>query len=76
MGQARQIGEPDIGQARNDQGHTVRARMRTLEGYSLSAATAFDAACRLLSVWVASHRAMSTSARMPVNLRDVSLEQP
>ena len=38
-----------VGQARNDQGQTVRSRMRTPEGYSLTAATAFDAACRLVT---------------------------
>ena len=36
-----------VGQARNDQGQTVRSRMRTPEGYSLTAATAFDAAWRV-----------------------------
>ena len=38
-----------VGQAGNDQGQTVRSRMRTPEGYSLTAATAFDAACRLIA---------------------------
>jgi short subunit dehydrogenase-like uncharacterized protein len=38
-----------VGQARNDQGQTARSRMRTPEGYSLTAATAFDAACRVLA---------------------------
>ena len=38
-----------VGQARNDQGQTVRSRMRTPEGYSLTAATAFDAACRVVA---------------------------
>jgi short subunit dehydrogenase-like uncharacterized protein len=37
-----------VGQARNDQGQTVRSRVRTPEGYSLTAATAFDAACRVV----------------------------
>ena len=36
-----------VGEARNDQGQTVRSRMRTPEGYSLTAATAFDAARRV-----------------------------
>jgi short subunit dehydrogenase-like uncharacterized protein len=34
-----------VGQARNDQGQTVRSRMRTPEGYSLTAATA----CRVVA---------------------------
>jgi short subunit dehydrogenase-like uncharacterized protein len=38
-----------VGQARNDQGQTVRSRMRTPEGYSLTAATAVDAACRVVA---------------------------
>jgi hypothetical protein len=38
-----------VGQARNDQGQTARSRMRTPEGYSLTAATAFDAACRVVA---------------------------
>ena len=38
-----------VGQARNDEGQTVRSRVRTPEGYSLTAATAFDAACRLIA---------------------------
>jgi short subunit dehydrogenase-like uncharacterized protein len=38
-----------VGQARNDQGQTVRSRMRTPEGYSLTAATAFDAACGVVA---------------------------
>jgi short subunit dehydrogenase-like uncharacterized protein len=38
-----------VGQARNDQGQTVRSRVRTPEGYSLTAATAFDAACRVVA---------------------------
>jgi len=38
-----------VGQARNDRGQTVRSRMRTPEGYSLTAATAFDAACRVVA---------------------------
>jgi len=38
-----------VGQARNDQGQTVRSRMRTPEGYSLTAATAIDAACRVVA---------------------------
>ena len=33
-----------MGQARNKTGETVRSRVRTPEGYSLTAATAFDAA--------------------------------
>ena len=36
-----------VGQARNKTGQTVRARLRTPEGYSLTAATAFDAARRV-----------------------------
>ena len=39
----------DVGQAGNDQGQTVRSRMRTPEGYSLTATTAFDAACRVVA---------------------------
>jgi short subunit dehydrogenase-like uncharacterized protein len=35
-----------VGQARNTKGQTVRSRLRTPEGYSLTAATAFDAAKR------------------------------
>jgi short subunit dehydrogenase-like uncharacterized protein len=38
-----------VGQALDDQGKTVRSRMRTPEGYSLTAATAFDAACRVVA---------------------------
>ena len=38
-----------VGQARNDQGQTVRSRMRTPEGYSLTADTAIDAACRVVA---------------------------
>ena len=33
-----------VGQARNQKGQTVRSRLKTPEGYSLTAATAFDAA--------------------------------
>jgi short subunit dehydrogenase-like uncharacterized protein len=36
-----------VGVARNDKGQTVRSRLRTPEGYSLTAATAFDAARRV-----------------------------
>ncbi len=36
-----------VGQARNQTGQTVRSRLRTPEGYSLTAATAFDAAARV-----------------------------
>ena len=36
-----------VGQARNKTGQTVRARLRTPEGYSLTAAIAFDAARRV-----------------------------
>jgi short subunit dehydrogenase-like uncharacterized protein len=36
-----------VGQARNKMGQTVRSRVRTPEGYSLTAATAFDAARRV-----------------------------
>ena len=36
-----------VGQARNKMGQTVRSRLRTPEGYSLTAATAFDAARRV-----------------------------
>jgi short subunit dehydrogenase-like uncharacterized protein len=38
-----------VGQARNDQGQTARSQMRTPEGYSLTAVTAFDAACRVVA---------------------------
>ena len=38
-----------VGQARNDRGQAVCSRVRTPEGYSLTAATAFDAACRLVA---------------------------
>jgi hypothetical protein len=38
-----------VGQARNKMGQTVRSRLRTPEGYSLTAATAFDAASRVAS---------------------------
>ena len=38
-----------VGQALNVQGQTVRSRMRTPEGYSLTAATALDAACRVVA---------------------------
>jgi short subunit dehydrogenase-like uncharacterized protein len=36
-----------VAQARNKIGQTVRSRLRTPEGYSLTAATAFDAASRV-----------------------------
>ena len=36
-----------VGEARNKTGQTVRSRLRTPEGYSLTAATAFDAAARV-----------------------------
>jgi short subunit dehydrogenase-like uncharacterized protein len=36
-----------VGRARNDRGQTVRSRMRTPEGYSLT--TAIDAACRVVA---------------------------
>ena len=36
-----------VGQARNKMGQTVRSRLRTPEGYSLTATTAFDAARRV-----------------------------
>lgn len=36
-----------VGQARNDRGETVRSRLRTPEGYALTAATALDAARRV-----------------------------
>ncbi len=36
-----------VGVARNEKGQTVRSRLRTPEGYSLSAETAFDAARRV-----------------------------
>ena len=36
-----------VGQARNKSGQTVRSRLKTPEGYSLTAATAFDAARRV-----------------------------
>ncbi len=36
-----------VGQARNKAGQTVRTRLRTPEGYSLTAATALDAARRV-----------------------------
>ena len=35
-----------VGQARNDTGETIRTRLRTPEGYALTAARAFDAARR------------------------------
>ena len=38
-----------VGQARNDQGQTVRSRVRTPEGYPLTAAAAFDTACRVVA---------------------------
>ncbi len=45
---ARQVGRAVlVGQARNDKGDTVRSRLRTPEGYALTAATAFDAAKRV-----------------------------
>ena len=36
-----------VGEARNAAGQTVRARLRTPEGYALTALTAFDAAKRV-----------------------------
>jgi short subunit dehydrogenase-like uncharacterized protein len=36
-----------VGVARNDRGESVRSRLRTPEGYTLTAATAFDAARRI-----------------------------
>jgi short subunit dehydrogenase-like uncharacterized protein len=36
-----------VGQARNAKGETVRSRLTTPEGYTLTAATAFDAAKRV-----------------------------
>src|SRR5271166_1853036 len=36
-----------IGHASNNKGQTVRSRLKTPEGYSLTAATAFDAARRV-----------------------------
>ena len=36
-----------VGEARNKRGETARSRLRTPEGYSLTAATAFDAARRV-----------------------------
>jgi short subunit dehydrogenase-like uncharacterized protein len=36
-----------VGQARNQEGQTVRSRLRTPEGYSLTVATAFNAARRV-----------------------------
>jgi short subunit dehydrogenase-like uncharacterized protein len=36
-----------VGQARTKTGRTVSSRLRTPEGYSLTAATAFDAARRV-----------------------------
>jgi short subunit dehydrogenase-like uncharacterized protein len=36
-----------VGEARNSDGQTVRPRLRTLEGYTLTALTAFDAARRV-----------------------------
>ena len=36
-----------VGEARNKTGETVRSRLRTPEGYSLTAATAFDTARRV-----------------------------
>jgi short subunit dehydrogenase-like uncharacterized protein len=36
-----------VGVARNEKGQTVRSRLRTPEGYSLTAKTAYDAARRV-----------------------------
>ena len=36
-----------VGEARNRRGETVRSRLRTPEGYALTALTAFDAARRV-----------------------------
>ena len=36
-----------VGEARNSDGQTVRSRLRTPEGYTLTALTAFDAAKRV-----------------------------
>jgi short subunit dehydrogenase-like uncharacterized protein len=36
-----------VGVARNENGQTVRSRLRTPEGYTLTAETAFDAAWRV-----------------------------
>ena len=36
-----------VGEARNKTGETVRSRLRTPDAYSLTAATAFDAARRV-----------------------------
>ncbi len=45
---ARRVGRAVlVGQARNAAGETVRTRLRTPEGYALTAATAFDAAKRV-----------------------------
>ncbi len=45
---ARQVGRAVlVGQARNNKAETVRSRLRTPEGYALTAATAFDAAKRV-----------------------------
>ncbi len=41
-----------VGQARNDNGETVRSRLRTPEGYALTAATAYDAARRVAAAEV------------------------
>jgi len=41
-----------VGQARNKTGQTVRSRLRTPEGYSLTAATAFDVARRVAAAEV------------------------
>jgi short subunit dehydrogenase-like uncharacterized protein len=41
-----------VGHARNKIGQTVRSRLRTPEGYSLTAATAFDAASRVAAGFI------------------------
>jgi short subunit dehydrogenase-like uncharacterized protein len=38
-----------VGPARNGRGQAVRSRIRTPEGYSLTATTAFDTACRVVA---------------------------
>jgi hypothetical protein len=38
-----------VGQALKDRGQNVRSRVRTPEVYSLTAATAIDAACRIVA---------------------------
>ena len=51
---ARQAGRAVlVGEARNNKGQTVRSRLKTPEGYSLTALTAFDATKRVAAGQVA-----------------------